>query len=310
MKKITVVGSGHVGANVAFLCAQKGLGHVILLDILEGIPQGKALDIHQSSSVFNSSSHVQGTNSYRDTQDSDMVIITAGVARRPGMSREDLLKTNAKIVQDVVRQILEHSSSPILIMVTNPLDVMTYHAWKISGLPSRRVMGQAGILDSARFRCFLSETLDVSPLDIHTLVLGGHGDTMVPLLRYTTVSGVPVSEFLDQKVLDRLIQRTQKGGGEIVSLLKTGSAYYAPAASVVEMIEAIIMNQRRVLPCSAYLDGEYGIKDLYMGVPIKLGEGGVEHIYELKLKDDELGKLHRSADIYRENLKVLYPRST
>ena len=304
--KITVIGSGNVGATVAFMCAQKGLGNVVLLDILEGIPQGKGLDMLQSVAIAGGSTSVLGTNDYVDSKDSDIVVITAGIARKPGMSREDLLRTNAKIVQDVVENIMHHSASPILLMVTNPLDIMTYHAWKVSQLPSSKVLGQAGILDGARFKAFLACELGLSAIDIKTLVLGGHGDTMVPLLRYTTVSGVPITELVQGEVLKKLVERTRSGGAEIVALLKTGSAYYAPAASVVEMLESIVLNQKRMLPCSAYLEGQYGVKDLYIGVPVQLGIDGVEKIFELDLTGDERKMLLDSASQYRETLKILY----
>ncbi|MDP3980496.1 MAG: malate dehydrogenase [Chlamydiota bacterium] len=304
--KITVVGSGHVGATVAFICAMKALGDIVLVDILEGIPQGKGLDMLQSAAVAETSVNILGTNRYEDTKDSDIVVVTAGIARKPGMSREDLLKTNASIVENVIQNILAHSSSPIIIMVTNPLDIMTYHAWKISKLPSTRVMGQAGILDSARFRAFLAQELGVSAHDIQTLVLGGHGDTMVPLLRFTTVSGIPVTDMIDRDRLDKIVQRTRDGGGEIVALLKTGSAYYAPAAATVEMVEAIVLDQKRLLPCSALLNGTYGIQDLYIGVPIKLGKNGVEEIIELAMTEEEKAMLLKSANQYRETLKMLY----
>lgn len=305
--KITIVGSGNVGSTAAFLTAQKGLGDVVLLDILEGIPQGKGLDILQASALEGSNVTIHGANNYAETTDSDIVVITAGLARKPGMSREDLLRANAKIVGDIVTQIMQHSSDPILIVVTNPLDIMTYHAWKISNLPPHKVMGQAGILDSARFRAFLAQKLNVSALDISTMVLGGHGDTMVPLIRYTHVAGIPITELLNPSEINALVERTRNGGGEIVNLLKTGSAYYAPGSAVVQMIEAIVRDQERVLPCSAFLNGQYGLKDLFIGVPIKLGKNGVEEIIELKLNSEEMQVLHGSALVYQEGIRTLYP---
>ncbi|MBI1883670.1 MAG: malate dehydrogenase [Chlamydiae bacterium] len=305
--KITVVGAGNVGATVAFLAAQKGLGNIVLADILDGIPQGKGLDIFQSSPIAGSSSLVLGTNRYEDTANSDIVVITAGLARKPGMSREDLLRENAKIIGNIVREIMKHSKNPILIVVTNPLDIMTYHAWKVSGLSSKRVLGQAGVLDSARFRAFLAEKLSVSPKDISSMVLGGHGDTMVPLVRFTTVAGIPIADLLDKSTIDTMVERTRNGGGEIVNLLKTGSAYYAPGSAVVEMVEAIVLDQKRLLPSSCFLSGEYGLRDLFMGVPAKLGKGGVEEIFELKLFPEELKALQKSAEVYQEGIKVLYP---
>jgi malate dehydrogenase len=303
--KITIVGSGNVGATAAFLTAQKRLGKVILLDILDGIPQGKGLDILQACPVEGSSTPVYGTNRYEETADSDIVVVTAGLARKPGMSREDLLRENAKIVRGIVSEVMKYSKNPILIVVTNPLDIMTYYAWKISGLPSERVMGQAGILDSARFKAFIAQRLNISPLDISTMVLGGHGDTMVPLVRFTCVSGIPLTDFLDSKEIDALVERTRNGGGEIVNLLKAGSAYYAPGSSAVQMIESIVLDQKRVLPCSAYLNGKFDLKDIFIGVPVKLGKNGVEDVIEFKLNPEELKALHASAEVYREGIRTL-----
>ena len=303
--KITIVGSGNVGATTAFLTAQKGIGEVVLVDILEGIPQGKGLDILQACPVEGSGVPVHGTNRYEETADSDIIAITAGLARKPGMSREDLLRENAKIIRSIVTEVMKYSKNPILIIVTNPLDIMTYYAWKISGLSKERVMGQAGILDSARFKSFIAEKLDISPLDISTMVLGGHGDTMVPLVRFTCVSGIPITDFLDSKEIDSLVERTRNGGGEIVNLLKTGSAYYAPGSATAQMIEAIALNQKRVLPCSAYLDGKFGLKDIFIGVPVKLGKNGIEEVIEFKLSPEELNALHASAQVYREGIKTV-----
>lgn len=304
--KITIVGAGNVGATIAFLSAQRKLGHIVLLDIVEGIPQGKGLDILQSCPILDSSSTVEGTNHYEDTKDSDIVVITAGLARKPGMSREDLLLKNADIVKNITDNILKYSLNPILIIVTNPLDIMTYHAWKVSKLPVQRVMGQAGELDGARFKAFLAQKLNVSPVDISTIVLGGHGDTMVPLPRFTTVSGVPISDLISEREIQQIIKRTQDGGAEIVNLLKSGSAYYAPASATVKMIESIVLDEKRVLASSVYLDGQYGLKDLFIGVPVKLGKSGVEQILELKLMQDELQALHDSARVYKEGIKTIY----
>ncbi|MBI1869750.1 MAG: malate dehydrogenase [Chlamydiae bacterium] len=308
--KITVVGSGNVGATTAFLCAQKGLGHVVLVDILDGIPQGKGLDILQSCPLAGTSVQVQGTNDYKDTQDSDIVVITAGLARKPGMSREDLLRENAKIIQGITSQVIKYSKNPILIVVTNPLDIMTYHAWKVSGLPSDRVMGQAGVLDSTRFKSFIAEKLKVSPLDVTSMVLGGHGDTMVPLVRFTQVSGIPLTDLLSTSEIEALVERARNGGGEIVNLLKSGSAYYAPASAVVQMVQSIVWDEKRVLPCSTYLKGQYGLNDLFIGVPIKLGKKGVETVYELSLHPEELTALRNSAKVYKDGIQLLYPQSS
>ncbi len=305
--KITIVGSGNVGATAAFLTAQKQLGNVVLVDILDGVPQGKGLDMLQTGSIEGSSVNVVGTNQYAETANSDIVAITAGLARKPGMSREDLLMANAKIITDIVQQIMKYSKNPILVVVTNPVDLMTYHAWRVSGLKPERVMGQAGILDGARFKTFIAQKLGVSPLDVVTMVLGGHGDTMVPLIRFTSVSGIPLTDLLNTQDIHALSERTRNGGGEIVNLLKTGSAYYAPASATVQMIEAISQDSKRVLPCSALLKGQYGLKDLFIGVPIKIGKDGVENIIELKLTQDELAELQRSAKVYQEGIKTLYP---
>lgn len=305
--KITIVGSGNVGSTAAFLTAQKGLGHVVLVDILEGVPQGKGLDIFQTGPIEGSSVNVVGTNRYEETADSDIVAITAGLARKPGMSREDLLKANAKIISDIVQQIMKFSKNPILIIVTNPLDIMAYHAWKVSGLAANRVMGQAGILDGARFKTFIAQKLKVSPMDVVTMVLGGHGDTMVPLVRFTSVAGIPITDLLPSQDIQALVDRTSNGGGEIVNLLKTGSAYYAPASATVQMIESIVLDSKRILPCSALLKGQYSLKNLFMGVPIKLGKNGVEDVIELKLNPEELAQLQRSAKVYEEGIKTLYP---
>jgi malate dehydrogenase len=269
------------------------------------MPQGKSLDMNETGPISRSDTKLIGSNDYDAIEGSEIVIITAGLARKPGMSREDLQKKNAEIIKSVTENVAKHAPESIIIMVTNPIDVMTYYAMKISGFPKNRIIGQAGILDTARFRFFIAEKLNVSIEDISTVVLGGHGDSMVPLPRYTCISGIPLSEFMDKETIDKLIQRTRKGGGEIVGLLKTGSAYYAPAAASIEMAEAILKDKKRVLPCSAYLSGQYGINDIYIGVPVILGADGVEKIIELKLDDDELKALQNSAAIYRKQIDIL-----
>ncbi|MFC1510966.1 malate dehydrogenase [Candidatus Margulisiibacteriota bacterium] len=307
MKKITVIGAGKVGATTAQRIAEKELGHVILLDILEGIPQGLALDIQESAPVESFASNVTGTNDYKDTKDSDIVVITAGLARKPGMTREDLLKKNAAIIKSVVEQVAKYSPKAILIMVTNPLDIMTQLAKQVSGFPKERVIGMAGILDSARFRTFIALELNVSPKDVEAMVLGGHGDAMVPLPRYTKVKGKPISKLLPPDKIETLVERTRKGGAEIVGYLKTGSAYYAPSASVVAMVNAIVNDTKETLPCSAYLEGEYGLKDVYVGVPVKLGSQGVKEVVKLELTSEELTALQKSADIVKINFESLAP---
>ena len=304
-KKISIIGSGFVGATAAHWAAEKELGDVILVDILEGIPQGKALDLFEASPIEGFDSRVIGTNSFEETKDSDVVIITSGVPRKPGMSREDLLDINRKIIESVVAQVVEKSPKAILIMVTNPLDTMTYLAYKKSGFPKERVIGMAGILDTARFRAFIALELGVSVEDIQTLLLGGHGDEMVPLPRYTTVSGIPLSQLLPKEAIDRLVDRTRKGGGEIVNLLKTGSAFYAPSAGAIQMAEAILKDKKRILPCCVYLDGEYGLKDICFGVPIKLGAKGVESIIELQLTQEEKALLTKSAESVKKSIAEL-----
>lgn len=294
--KITVVGAGNVGATCAHLCAVKELGDIVLVDIAEGIPQGKGLDIYESTPVEKRSVSILGTNTYDATKDSDVVIITAGIPRKPGMSRDDLLKTNAGIVKSVAEQIAKFSPQAILIIVSNPLDAMCFVAKKASGFPAERVMGMAGVLDTARYRTFLSQEIGCSPDDIQALLLGGHGDTMVPLPRYTTVQGIPVTDFISGEKLAKIIQRAKDGGIEIVNLLKTGSAYYAPAASAVEMAEAILKDQKKIRPVCAYLQGEYGFKDVYLGVPVVLGAKGIEKVIEIKLNDEEKLLLTKSKD--------------
>jgi malate dehydrogenase len=295
--KITVVGAGHVGATTAQRLVQHQLGEeVVLIDIAEGIPQGKALDMHESTPVLGSDTRLTGTNDYKDTAGSAITVITAGQPRTPGMSRDDLLMANHKIVSGVTKEVMKHSPDTIIIVVTNPLDVMCSVAYQFSGLPTNKVMGMAGILDSTRFRSFLALELNVSVKDVQALVLGGHGDSMVPLVRYTTVAGIPISELIDGKRIEEIVQRTRDGGIEIVNFLKTGSAYYAPAAGVAEMVESIYKNQNRVLPCSVYLNGEYGVDGIFMGVPCILGKNGLEKIIELKITDAEKAALKKSGD--------------
>ena len=304
-KKITVVGAGHVGEHVAWFCAMKELGDVVLIDIIEGMPQGKALDMSQAVTLEGWDSRVIGTNDYADTADSDVVVITAGLPRKPGMSREDLLDANAKIVKAVSEQVAKYSPNAIIITVTNPLDAMTYLCQKVTGFPYNRVFGQAGNLDSARFRCFIAMELNCSVEDVQAMVLGGHGDSMVPLRTCTNVSGIPVTQLIPEDRLEAIIQRTRVGGGEIVKLLKTGSAYYAPALATVEMVEAVLLDKRRIMPCSAYCQGEFGISDIYVGVPVLVGENGVEKIVEVQLTDDELAALQKSANAVKETVETM-----
>ncbi len=304
-KKITVVGAGHVGEHVAWFCAMKELGDVVLIDIIEGMPQGKALDMSQAVTLEGWDSRVIGTNDYADTADSDVVVITAGLPRKPGMSREDLLDANAKIVKAVSEQVAKYSPNAIIITVTNPLDAMTYLCQKVTGFPYNRVFGQAGNLDSARFRCFIAMELNCSVEDVQAMVLGGHGDSMVPLRSCTNVSGIPITQLIPEDRLEAIIQRTRVGGGEIVKLLKTGSAYYAPALASVEMVEAVLLDKRRIMPCSAYCQGEFGISDIYVGVPVLVGENGVEKIVEVQLTDDELAALQKSANAVKETVETM-----
>jgi malate dehydrogenase len=303
-KKISVIGAGNVGATAAFLIAQKQLGDVVMVDILDGLPQGKSLDMAETSPVELFDASISGSLDYDATAGSAVVIITSGSPRKPGMTREDLLQTNARIVGSVAENVVKHSPDCIIVMLTNPLDIMTYHAWKVSGFPSQRVVGQAGILDSARFRYFISLELGVSVEDISALVMGGHGDTMVPLPRYTTVGGIPITQLMSSERIEALAQRTRDGGAEVVNLLKT-SGYYAAGASLAQMAEAIMLDKKRIIPCSAHLTGQYGINDLYTGVPIKLGGGGVEEILEIELTDDELQSLQKSAETYQEGIELL-----
>src|SRR4026208_150400 len=304
-KKITVVGAGNVGATAANWLAAKELGDVVLVDIVEGVPQGKALDLAEAAPVEGFDVRMIGANTYDETDNSDVVIITAGLARKPGMSRDDLLKTNADIVSKVVDETVKRSPNTILIIVSNPLDAMCQVALKRSGFPKHRVIGMAGVLDSARMRCFLAEALDVSVENVTAFVLGGHGDTMVPLPRFSTCAGIPIPELLSKEVIDKIVDRTRNGGAEIVSLLKTGSAYYAPSAAAVEMVEAILLDKKKILPCAAYLEGEYGINGLYVGVPVKLGERGIEDIIQINLTTGERAALHRSAAAVQELVTVM-----
>src|SRR6478736_5510981 len=294
-KRISIVGSGNVGATAAHWIASKELADVVLIDIIEGVPQGKALDLLEAMPIEKRDSYVIGTNDYADTANSDIVVITAGIPRKPGMSRDDLLNTNHKIMSDVVSKVIQYSPNCILIIVSNPLDAMAQAAYKLSGFPRERVIGMAGVLDSSRFRTFIAEELQVSVENVTAFVLGGHGDTMVPLPRYSTVAGIPITELIAPDRLAQLVQRTRDGGAEIVKYLKTGSAYYAPSAAAVEMVESILKDKKKVLPCAAYLEGEYGINGLYVGVPVKLGSEGIEKIYEIQLTPEEKAQLDKSA---------------
>ncbi len=303
--KITVVGAGNVGASAAVWLASKELGDVVLVDVVEGVPQGKALDLAETAPIEGFDVRLTGANSYEDTKDSDVVIITAGLARKPGMSRDDLLRTNADIVSKVVDEVVKYSPDSILIIVSNPLDAMCQVAYKRSGFPKHRVIGMAGVLDAARMRCFLAEALDVSVENVTAFVLGGHGDTMVPLPRYSTCAGIPVTELLPKDQLDAIVKRTAGGGAEIVALLKSGSAYYAPSSAAVEMTESILKDKKKILPCAAYLEGEYGINGLYVGVPCKLGARGLEQIIEINLHAEERIALQKSAASVQELIDVL-----
>ena len=303
--KVTIVGSGNVGATAAHWIASKELADVVLIDIIEGIPQGKGLDLLEAMPIEKRDSHVLGTQDYADTVNSDIVVITAGVPRKPGMSRDDLLNINHKIMKDVVEKAVQYSPNCILVVVSNPLDAMAQAAYKLSGFPRNRVIGMAGVLDSARFRTFIAEELRVSVENVTAFVLGGHGDTMVPLPRYSTVAGIPITELMDRATVERLVQRTRDGGAEIVKYLKTGSAYYAPSAAVTEMVEAILKDKKKILPCASYLDGEYGLKGLFVGVPCKLGTRGIEQIIEIKLTPDEQAALEKSAGAVKDLVAVI-----
>ncbi len=304
MSKVTVIGAGNVGATCANVLAHKDIvNQVVLLDIVGDLARGKALDTWQQAPIDYYSTKVLGTDDYKDTKDSDIVVITAGIPRKPGMSRDDLISTNARIVKSVTESIMKHSKNPIIIVVSNPLDVMSMAAWQSSGLDSSRVFGMAGILDTARYRAFISSALDVSPKDIQALLMGGHGDTMVPLPRYTTVAGIPVTELIDSETLDAIVERTAKGGGELVKLMGT-SAWYAPGAAAAQIVEAILKDEKRVFPCCVKLDGEYGLKDIFLGVPVKLGKNGIEQIVEVKLNKEEMQSLNDSAKAVRSVIDV------
>jgi malate dehydrogenase len=306
MKKITVIGAGNVGATTAQRLAEKELAEeIVLLDVVEGIPQGKALDMLESGPVESFDTYIKGTNDYSDTKNSDIIVITAGLARKPGMSRDDLLIANADIVKSVTEKSVEQSPQAIIIVVSNPLDVMTYVAFKISGFEKHRVMGMAGILDTARFRAFIADEIKVSVNDVDAMVLGGHGDSMVPLVRYTTIGGIPITEFLSKDKIDKLVERTRKGGIEIVNYLETGSAYYAPSSAAVEMVESIVKNKKRILPCSAFLTGEYDLQNVFCGVPVRLGKEGILNIVKLNLLPEELNALKKSAADVLGNINKL-----
>ncbi len=307
--KVTVVGAGNVGATTAQRIYEKGYADVVLVDVVEDMPQGKALDMMESGPVLGTDGTVTGSNGYEETADSDVVVITAGIARKPGMSRDDLLLTNMKIVGSVTEQVAKFSPNAVLVVVSNPLDAMVQHAKAVSGFPKERVVGMAGILDTARFRSFLAMELNVSVTNVQAYVLGGHGDSMVPLIGTTTVGGVPVADLIEKDRLEEIVQRTRDGGAEIVSLLKTGSAYYAPSAASAQMVESILLDRKEILPCAAYLEGEYGIDGLYAGVPVKLGAGGVEEVIEVELTEDEKAALLKSAEAVQELIDVMAENS-
>src|SRR5512134_513659 len=304
-RKVTVVGAGHVGATLGQLIAYRELADVVLVDVIEGMPQGKGLDIMEATPVEGADARVVGTNDYKDTAGSDIVVLTAGIARKPGMSRDDLLNTNYKIVKDCTENVVKHSPNAILIVVANPLDAMCQVAYKVAGFPKQRVFGMAGVLDAARMRAFIAMELGVSVENTSAFVLGGHGDTMVPLPRYSTVCGIPITELLPPDRVEAIVKRTAGGGAEIVGLLKTGSAYYAPSSSTAEMVDAVLKDKHKILPCCCYLEGEFGIKGLYVGVPAQLGAKGIEKIWEIKLTDSERAALHKSADAVRELVTIL-----
>ncbi|MBK9944133.1 MAG: malate dehydrogenase [Kouleothrix sp.] len=303
--KITVIGAGFVGSTAAHWIAVKELGDIVLLDVVEGVPQGKGLDLLESGPIEGFDLHVKGTNDYADTANSDVIVVTSGAPRKPGMSREDLIKVNANITRDCISKAAPLSPNAVIIMVNNPLDTMAYLAKQVSGFPRNRVIGQAGVLDSARYRAFIAMEAGVSVEDIQAMLMGGHGDEMVPLPRFTTIGGIPVGEFIAADRLNAIVDRARKGGGEIVNLLKTGSAYYAPSSATVQMVEAVLRDKKRVIPCACYLDGEYGLSDIYFGVPCIVGAGGVEKIIELPLNDDELAQVRKSADGVRSSIEAL-----
>lgn len=304
--KITVIGAGHVGETVAYSCARMGLGDVVLVDVVEGMPQGKALDMFESSPIQGFDARIRGANHYSDTEGSDVIVMTAGLARKPGMSRDDLLTKNAAIVETCVGHASMGSPDAVLILVTNPLDAMCEVARRVSGFPRERVLGMAGVLDSARMRSFIALELGVSVQDTHAFVLGGHGDSMVPLARYSTVAGVPITKLLPADRVEAIIERTRKGGGEIVSLLKTGSAYYAPGLAVAEMADAILNDRHKILPCAVFLEGEFGISDTFVGVPVQLGREGMEKVFEIELTEEESMALHASANEVKELVAALF----
>jgi malate dehydrogenase len=303
--KITIIGAGFVGSTAAHWIAAKELGDIVLVDIVEGIPQGKGLDLLESSPIEGFDLHVTGTNDYADTANSDVVVVTSGAPRKPGMTREDLIKVNANITRDCIEKASKHSPNAVIIMVNNPLDTMAYLAKQVSGFPKNRVIGQAGVLDSARYRTLIAMEAGVSVEDVQAMLMGGHGDEMVPLPRFTTIGGIPVTEFIAQDRLDAIVDRARKGGGEIVNLLKTGSAYYAPSAATVQMVEAVLRDKKRVIPCAAFLEGEYGLNDMYFGVPVVLGAGGIEKIIELPLNDDEMALVKKSAAGVKSSIEAL-----
>lgn len=298
--KITVIGAGNVGATTAQRLAEKEFGDIVLVDIVEGLPQGKGLDLMEAGPIYNYDCKIIGTNSYEETDNSDLVVITSGLPRKPGMSRDDLVKVNTDIVKSVVGQVVEKSPDAILIVVSNPLDVMTYVTYKVSKFPRERVIGMAGVLDTSRMRNFIAMELNVSVENVHTFVLGGHGDTMVPLARYTTVAGIPVTELIPEDRLDAIVKRTRDGGAEIISLLRTESAFYAPAASIVEMIDSIVKDKKKILPCTVLCNGEYGFDDIFIGLPVKLGKRGLEQIIEIELNKEESEALKKSADAVKK----------
>jgi malate dehydrogenase len=303
--KVTIIGAGFVGSTSAHWIASKELADIVLIDIVEGVPQGKGLDLAESAPIEGFDLHVVGTNDYADTANSDVVVVTSGAPRKPGMSREDLIKVNANITRSCIENAVKYSPNATIIMVNNPLDTMAYLARQVSGLPKNRVIGQAGVLDSARYRTFIAMEAGVSVEDVQAMLMGGHGDEMVPLPRFTTIGGIPVTEFISQERLDAIVDRTRKGGGEIVNLLKTGSAYYAPAAATVQMVEAVLRDKKRVIPCAAYLEGEYGLNDIYFGVPVVLGANGIERIIELPLNEQEMGMVRASAEAVKGSVAAL-----
>lgn len=304
-KKISIIGAGFVGSTTAHWCAAAELGDIVLLDIVEGIPQGKGLDLYQAGPIMGFDARITGTNDYADTANSDVIVVTSGAPRKPGMSREDLIKVNADITRDCIAKSAPLSPNAVIIMVNNPLDAMTYVAAEVSGFPKERVMGQAGVLDSARYRTFIAMETGISVEDIQAMLMGGHGDEMVPLPRFSTIGGIPVTEFIPKERLDAIVERTRKGGGEIVNLLKTGSAYYAPAAATAQMVEAVLKDKKRLIPVSAYLTGQYGLSEMYFGVPVILGAGGIEKIIELPLNEEEMALLKKSADAVRSTIETL-----